>query len=245
MARTYNALQGRFRQVDPLPGQDGLTDTAYSYASQDPVNRVDPTGLISVDDLSGYVNQGRYCFSIWMLRKTICATAAAWRQPALDRTTQVFEGERNNDGDPANAFQHGYYSASITRGVMDAYKDYENPTPHSIGNEVYTFLDAHEKDNLNGCAKLNTSNDRWAKHNCRRQTQMDRVNNGVGISFAVNSHRDCTDRRSGWVTRCALRGMRSGALRRIKYRGGKAIVVRTTAADLPTNWCKTSGACPQ
>ena len=29
---THNAVQGRFRQVDPMPRQDGLTDTAYSYA---------------------------------------------------------------------------------------------------------------------------------------------------------------------------------------------------------------------
>ncbi|MCB0877727.1 MAG: hypothetical protein KDC46_01935 [Thermoleophilia bacterium] len=44
-ALTHNAIQGRFRQIDPLPGQDGIRDTAYSYAANDPVNRVDPLGL--------------------------------------------------------------------------------------------------------------------------------------------------------------------------------------------------------
>ena len=44
-ALTHNAIQGRFRQVDPMPGQDGITDTAYSYASNDPVNRIDAIGM--------------------------------------------------------------------------------------------------------------------------------------------------------------------------------------------------------
>ena len=60
---THNAIQGRFRQIDPMPGQDGITDTAYSYAGNDPVNRVDPDGRLSkqVDDAPGHYKFVRLC----------------------------------------------------------------------------------------------------------------------------------------------------------------------------------------
>lgn len=53
-ARYYDADQSRFRQVDPLPGQGSTADTDYSYAGQDPVNGVDPSGMarISVDAIN-------------------------------------------------------------------------------------------------------------------------------------------------------------------------------------------------
>ena len=32
-ALTHNAIQGRFRQIDPMPGQDGITDTGMLEVS--------------------------------------------------------------------------------------------------------------------------------------------------------------------------------------------------------------------
>jgi RHS repeat-associated protein len=48
IARHYNPQTGTFLQADPLPAQEGTPDTNYSYAGNDPVNKVDPEGMTSV-----------------------------------------------------------------------------------------------------------------------------------------------------------------------------------------------------
>ncbi|MFJ9622235.1 RHS repeat-associated core domain-containing protein [Streptomyces sp. NPDC101181] len=47
-ARYYDPALGRFTQADP----SGQEQNPYLYAAGDPVNRVDPTGLYSVDDFT-------------------------------------------------------------------------------------------------------------------------------------------------------------------------------------------------
>jgi len=55
-ARWYQAQTGEFTSVDPDFGQ---TDQAYSYADDDPVNGVDPTGLCSLPGKFGYLYPGK------------------------------------------------------------------------------------------------------------------------------------------------------------------------------------------
>ena len=57
-ARHYDAFGGRFMGRDPL-GLAGGDGNLYLYASNDPVNRVDPLGTIS---LSRPTESYRYCY---------------------------------------------------------------------------------------------------------------------------------------------------------------------------------------
>jgi RHS repeat-associated protein len=51
-ARTYDPLTGRFNQPDPLPGIPGqaLAANPYPYASNDPLDQIDPAGAHPIDD---------------------------------------------------------------------------------------------------------------------------------------------------------------------------------------------------
>jgi len=52
-ARYMNPLTGRFLSRDPKPGHIGIPRTLhkYLYAESDPVNRIDPTGMETVENV--------------------------------------------------------------------------------------------------------------------------------------------------------------------------------------------------
>ncbi|WP_243655779.1 RHS repeat-associated core domain-containing protein [Roseateles saccharophilus] len=61
-ARYYDSNQGRFMQADPL-GLVGSTN-AYSYGSNNPVNRVDPSGLASTNYQFGFGAGGAFTVGV-------------------------------------------------------------------------------------------------------------------------------------------------------------------------------------
>ncbi len=71
-ARYYNSRLGRFMSADPLDGDisDPQTLNRYSYVRNNPVNRIDPSGLKIADcfelhgtEETGFWYMGTYCFA--------------------------------------------------------------------------------------------------------------------------------------------------------------------------------------
>ncbi len=54
-AREYDPKTGEFLSVDPLVS---VTRTPYAYAGGDPLNRMDPSGLLSLGDIVGGIGEG-------------------------------------------------------------------------------------------------------------------------------------------------------------------------------------------
>lgn len=98
-ARHYEAAQAAFMQVDSVPAQEGSSDTTYGYASQDPLNNIDPTGttakkrscLINTigPGLAGY---GSAILSSAASLFTICSEATQYIKMSIciDQTVTTF-----------------------------------------------------------------------------------------------------------------------------------------------------------
>ncbi|WP_395857912.1 RHS repeat-associated core domain-containing protein [Cystobacter fuscus] len=101
-ARDYDPVTGRFLARDPL-GFDGGQFNLYQYAFGDPVNRMDPTGLVS----------GR-CLARDYLKKY---GRAAWMQSRIDRDKR--EGQGNFSEELRNAEHYLYAQEQVTNNSND------------------------------------------------------------------------------------------------------------------------------
>jgi RHS repeat-associated protein len=64
--RFYNPKLGRFLQPDPLgiaaiDANDSQSLNLYTYAQNDPINNLDPSGLCWVEMLDEWLSGGDYC----------------------------------------------------------------------------------------------------------------------------------------------------------------------------------------
>ncbi len=61
-ARYYDPTNGRFNRLDPFAGnsEDPQSLHKYLYAHADPINGVDPTGLLTLNDVVGTLTSGLY-----------------------------------------------------------------------------------------------------------------------------------------------------------------------------------------
>ena len=81
-ARWYDPQQGRFLSEDPIGLQAGLN--FYRYASDDPINHADPSGL--------YESDVHYYLTYFLAMQTGCYTH--------DEARQIAEGNQRTDEDP-------------------------------------------------------------------------------------------------------------------------------------------------
>jgi RHS repeat-associated protein len=108
-ARYYNALTGRFMTMDPMHGKSCcrsascLSSNSYAYASDDPVDRLDPTGRADfLEYVSGLVSRLRaHIFALRIGKVGVCALiladdlAACSRLPSGIAEECVFEANVN------------------------------------------------------------------------------------------------------------------------------------------------------
>jgi RHS repeat-associated protein len=98
-ARFYDPTLGRFNSEDPIGLAGGINQ--YSYVSNGPVNKTDPSGLYEIDV--------HYYLTYYLAMKTGCFSASQARE--------IAEGNQGTDEDPATApgfgmaFQNGVFHA--------------------------------------------------------------------------------------------------------------------------------------
>jgi len=112
-ARWYDAQQGRFISQDPI-GLAGGNTNLYSYVSNDPINKTDPSGLYNIDV--------HYYLTYFIASKFPCLTPAEARLIAdADQST-----DENDDTSPG---------AGVTARQRQANSDYHAFNQGNTGNQ--------------------------------------------------------------------------------------------------------------
>ena len=134
-ARWYDAEQGRFISQDPI-GFAGDNTNLYSYVSNNPVSKTDPTGLYELDV--------HYYLTNYLARKTGCFSD--------EYSRQIAEGDQGTDEEEATSpglgknFQNEYYHALNTyarEGVGSPFllKNVGNSNPRYFGQYLHYLQD--------------------------------------------------------------------------------------------------------
>ena len=184
--RTYNAIQGRFRQVDPLPGQDALTDTANSYAANDPVNRTDPTGMFAIPGL----HVAAYCAhpkrNVWCLLQV-----PAFNDANSDMHSLYPDSIRGDAGmfEGSEAYHHLQWMGYMLRADYDMRDAHPllKPNRGAALRLIRGLANAHEKDGRKGdsdaCIKAYKGDEEErCIANSVQDSKKDAKNNKVGLA---------------------------------------------------------------
>jgi RHS repeat-associated protein len=93
-ARYYQPGLGRWSQVDPLDQAGDLREgNRYLYAGSDPINRIDPSGMISLGDIGNIIKGvGRLLTAATVVYCATRGTVAGWKASGNTRTTNSIKG---------------------------------------------------------------------------------------------------------------------------------------------------------
>lgn len=118
--RSYVPAMGRFTSVDPITGGSA---NAYDYASADPVNGSDLTGMADPNRV-----EKRWCKAN-LRRLAICKQAKDLSDAAIKEADRRFRGKPTGTGRD-NAFLHCYWAATmatllggeVAKGILDRHE---------------------------------------------------------------------------------------------------------------------------
>jgi hypothetical protein len=153
-----------------------MSDTAYSYASNDPVNKADPTGMSSSG--LGTMNDWKaYCNGAKKEKKKICtkgkrANVEATLSAKAFYPNPLPSAEKSG---PHNAYRHAYWSAILTH-------DFFGVTKNTIKAKQYAieWTNLHEDGTLTACQDGMASG-----YNQSADTQSDCWNNSQGRATGI------------------------------------------------------------